>query len=70
MKDWKIMAMFGCQPRFIAMIRKFHDGMQARVQSDGEFFEPFEETNMVTQGCVMAQTLFSMLFSAMPVDVF
>ena len=64
------MAMFGCPPRFIAMIRKFHDGMQAHVQSDGGFYEAFEETNMVTQGCVMAPTLFCMLFSAMPVDVF
>ena len=28
---WKIMAKFGCPPRFIAMVLKFHDGMQARV---------------------------------------
>ena len=28
---WKIMAKFGCPPRFIAMVRQFHDGMQARV---------------------------------------
>ena len=33
---WKIMAKFGCPPRFIAMVRQFHDGMQARVQNDGE----------------------------------
>ena len=29
---WKIMAKFGCPPRFIAVMRQFHDGMQARVQ--------------------------------------
>ena len=34
---WKIVAKFGCPPRFIAMVRQFHDGMQARVQNDGEF---------------------------------
>ena len=53
------MAKFGCPPRFIAMVRQFHDGMQARVQNDGEFSEPFEVTNGVKQGCVLAPTLFS-----------
>ena len=51
---WKIMAKFGCPPRYIAMVRQFHDGMQARVQNDGEYFEPFPVTNGVKQGCVMA----------------
>ena len=37
---WKIMVMFGCPPRYIAMVRQFHDGMQARVQNDGEYSEP------------------------------
>ena len=64
------MAKFGCPPRFIAMVRQFHDGMQARVQNDGEFSEPFEVTNGVKQGCVLAQTLFSMMFSAMLMDAF
>ena len=44
---WKIMAKFGCPPRFIAMVRQCHDGMQARVPNDGEFSEPFEVTNGV-----------------------
>ena len=57
-------------PRFIAMVRQFHDGMQARVQNDGEFSEPFEVTNGVKQGCVLAPTLFSMMFSAMLMDAF
>ena len=57
---WKNMARFGCPPRFIAMERQFHDGMQASVQNDRELSEPFEVTNGVKQGCVMAPTLFSM----------
>ena len=61
---------FDCPPRFIAMVRQFHDGMQARVQNDGKFSEPFEVTNGVKQGCVMAPTMFSMMFSAMLMDVF
>ena len=67
---WKIMAKFGCPPRFIAMVRQFHDDMQSRVQNDGEFSEPFEVTNGVKQGCVLAPTLFSMMFSAMLMDAF
>ena len=64
------MANFGCPPRFIATVRQFHDGMQARVQNDREFSEPFEVTNGVKQGCVMASTLFSMMFYAMLMDAF
>ena len=67
---WKIMAKFGCPSRFIAIMRQFLDGMQARVQNNGEFSEPFEVTNGVKQGCVMAPTLFSMMFSAMLMDAF
>ena len=46
---WKIMAKFGCLPRYIAMVRQFHDGMQARVQNTGEYYEPFSVTNRVKQ---------------------
>ena len=37
--------------------------MQAHVQNDGEYSEPFPVTNGVKQDCVMAPTLFSMMFS-------
>ena len=40
------------------------------MQNDGEFSEPFEVTNGVKQGCVLAPTLFSMMFSAMLMDAF
>ena len=67
---WKIMAKFVCPPRHIAMVWQFHDGMQARVQNDGEYSGPFLVTNGVKQGCVMAPTLFSMMFSTMLTDAF
>ena len=35
------------------------------VQNDGEFSDPFPVRNGVKQGCVLAPTLFSMMFSAM-----
>ena len=43
---WKIyvMAKFGCPPRFIAMVRQFHDGIQAHVQNGKEYSEPFPVT--------------------------
>ena len=52
------------------MVRQFHDGMLARVQNDGEFSDPFPVTNGVKQGCVLASTLLSMMFSAMLTDAF
>ena len=48
-----------------AKCRQYHDGMLARVQNDGEFSDPFPVINGVKQGCVLAPTLFSMMFSAM-----
>ena len=67
---WKIMAKFGCPEKFVNMVRLFHDGMQARVKDDGKFSRPFPVTNGVKQGCVLAPTLFSMVFSAMLTDAF
>ena len=64
------MAKFGCPAKFIAMVGQFHDGMLARVQNDSEFSDPFPVTNGVKQGCVLASTLFSMMFSAMLTDAF
>lgn len=67
---WKIMAKFGCPEVFIEMVRHFHDGMLARVQDQGNYSEPFAVTNGVKQGCVLAPTLFSLMFSAMLMDAF
>ena len=64
------MAKFSCPAKFIAMVRQFHDGMLARVQSDVEFSDPFPVTNGVKQGCVLVSTLFNLMFSAMLTDAF
>ena len=34
----------GCPPRLITMVHKFLDGMQAPIQNEEEFSEPFEMT--------------------------
>ena len=46
------------------MVQQFNDGMLARVQNDGEFSDPFPVT-YGKQGCVLASTPFSMMFSVM-----
>ena len=67
---WKIMSKFGCPDNFIQVIRQLHDGMQAQVLDDRESSTLFPVTNGVKQGCVLAPTLFSMIFSAMFTDAF
>ena len=38
---WRIMSKYGCPRKFIAMVKQFHDGMQARAQDSDETYEPF-----------------------------
>ena len=67
---WRIMAKYGCPPKFITIVRLLHDGMMARVQDNGNSSEPFLVSNGVKQDCVLAPTLFSLMFSAMLTDAF
>nr|VZI40139.1 unnamed protein product [Spirometra erinaceieuropaei] len=67
---WKIMQKFGCPERFTQMVRQLHDGMMARVTDNGTVSEAFAVTNGVKQGCVLAPTLFSLMFSAMLMDAY
>nr|VZI25662.1 unnamed protein product [Spirometra erinaceieuropaei] len=67
---WKIMQKFGCPERFTQMVRQLHDGMMARVTDNGAVSEAFAVTNGVKQGCVLAPTLFSLMFSALLMDAY
>jgi hypothetical protein len=67
---WKIMSKFGCPERFICITREFHDGMMAHVRDNGQTSPSFSVSNGVKQGCVLAPTLFSLMFSAMLHDAF
>ena len=62
---WAILSRLGCPVKFVSMIKAFHEGMMARVTENGDVSEPFPVTNGVKQGCVLAPTLFSLLFSVM-----
>lgn len=59
------MAKYGYPTKFITIVRQLHDGMQGRVQDDDESSEPFSVSNGMKHGCVLALTLFSLMFSAM-----
>ncbi|XP_037783545.1 uncharacterized protein LOC119579712 [Penaeus monodon] len=67
---WKIMGKFGCPSKIITIVRQFHDGMLVKVLDDGDESEAFPVTNGVKQGCVLAPTLFSTVFSVMLIDAF
>ena len=65
-----VMSKYGCPRKFIAMVKQFHDGMQARVQDNDETSEPFPVPNGVKLGCVLTPSLFSFMFTAMSTDAF
>ena len=67
---WRIIAKYGYPQKFITIVQQLHDGMFARVQDNGEISQPFPVSNGVKQGCVLAPTLFSIMFSAMQTDAF
>ena len=60
---WPILAKYGCPPKFVGMIRLFHDGMKGQVLSNGDQSDSFEITNGVKQGCVLAPVLFNLFFT-------
>ena len=60
-----ILSKLGCPPKFVSIIRSFHDGMMARVVENGCVSDPFPVSNGVKQGCVLAPTLFSLMFATM-----
>nr|VZI02835.1 unnamed protein product [Spirometra erinaceieuropaei] len=66
----KIMQKFGCPERFTQMVRQLHDGMMARDTDNGTVSEAFAVTNGVKQGCVVALTLFNLMFFAMLMDAY
>ena len=52
-------------PEMIAVIRQFHDGMQARVRIDnGKLSDWFEVTQGLRQRCVLSPLLFNIFFAA------
>ena len=61
----KILARFGCPPKFLTILRQFHEGQQGQVKHSGSLSGSFPISNGVQQGCVMAPTLLSIVFCIM-----
>ena len=62
---WKVLARAGVPEEIIAVVRQFHDGMQAQVRmDDGELSDLFEVTQRLRQGCVLSPLLFNIFFAA------
>ena len=66
---WEILPRIGIPPKMVNIIRCFHEGMKARLVNGCENDE-FPVTNGVKQGCVLAPTLFSFIFSMMLLSAF
>ena len=47
----------GCPPKFISILKAFHNRMFARVKVGGLLSDPFEVKVGVKQGCVLAPIL-------------
>ncbi|XP_076028443.1 uncharacterized protein LOC143017538 [Oratosquilla oratoria] len=60
---WVILSKLGCPEKFVNLIRQFHDDMTGQVLSGGEVSEPFNISNGVKQGCVLAPILFNLFFT-------
>ncbi|KAK3760438.1 hypothetical protein RRG08_065165 [Elysia crispata] len=63
---WKVMEKFGCPS---ILVCHFHDGMMVKVL-DRDELDTFPVTNGMKNNCVLAPTLFSMMFSALLTDAF
>ena len=61
----EILSCYGCLPKFINIIRLFHDNMTATVRANGLRSDAFSVETGVKQGCVLAPTLFAVFLCAM-----
>ena len=52
-------------PKCVTILRQLHEGQQGQVKHNGSLSGSFPISNGVKQGCILAPTLFSILFSIM-----
>ena len=62
---WKILRRLGCPPKFLSLIVQLHEDQQGQVRHNNGLSQPFSIQNGVKQGCVLAPTLFTIVFSMM-----
>ncbi|CAI9723584.1 Hypothetical predicted protein [Octopus vulgaris] len=62
---WNVLQRYGCPHKLLAMLRQFHDGMQARVTLGGDQSNYFNVQVGVKQSCVLAPFFFNVFLVAM-----
>ena len=60
---FKILQKIGRPPKLLAIITSFHQDMQSTVCFDGATYNAFPVSSGVKQGCVLAPTLFGIIFA-------
>ena len=61
-KSWRALAV---PPKFLTILHQLNEGQQGQVTHNGSLSDRFPISNGITQGCVLAPTLFSIFFSLM-----
>ena len=54
---WQLLFRYGVPWKLVAIIRSLHEGMNGMVRIKGELSEPFNISNGLRQGCVIAPNL-------------
>lgn len=62
---WNILKKAGIPDEMLNVIISLHEGMKARVRSNGELSDEFNVSNGTKQGCVLAPVLFAIYFAFM-----
>ena len=60
---WKVLAAFGCPPRFVKIIQEFHEGARGRVAIGSEETGEVQVNHGTKQGCVLAPALFTLFLT-------
>ena len=61
---WKLLERYGCPPKFINLIRLFHDHIRGQVVLGKSTSKFVPISNGVKQGCVLAPSLFGIFLTA------
>ena len=61
---WQLLEKLGIPPKFLTVLKQFHEGMQVRVQVGGTLSDPFSINIGVKQGCVLAPVIFNIFLMA------
>ena len=61
----KLLVKIGCPSKLLSFIACFQENTRCTVRFNGAQSEPFEVRSGVKQGCVLAPTLFGILFSCL-----